>query len=175
VSRDGTVLGTGSFSTTKAGYRAMRRWFRSYGELLRVGVEATGTYGAGITRHLALAGVPVLEVTGSSPAQRRAKGKDDTLDAIAAAQAALTGQRVVVAKDRAGAVEALRVLRTTRKTAMKCRRAALQQLHNTIVAAPDEVRDQVRNLTRMQRLRTCGPIPSGFVIRWSRRKFPCDP
>ena len=38
---------------------------------------------------------------------------------------------------------------------MKCRRAALQQLHNTIVAAPEEVRDQVRNLTRMQRLRTC--------------------
>ena len=56
---------------------------------------------------------------------------------------------------RFGAVEALRVLRTTRKTAMKCRRAALQQLHNKIIAAPEEVRDQVRNLTRMQRLRTC--------------------
>ena len=38
---------------------------------------------------------------------------------------------------------------------MKCRRAALLQLHNTIVAAPDEVRDQIRNLTRMQRLRIC--------------------
>ena len=62
---------------------------------------------------------------------------------------------VQVAKDRSGTVEALRVLRTTRKTAIKCRRAALQQLHNTIVAAPEEVRDQVRNLTRMQRLRTC--------------------
>ena len=60
-----------------------------------------------------------------------------------------------MAKDRSGSVEALRVLRTTRKTAIKCRRAALQQLYNTIVAAPEEVRDQVRNLTRMQRLRTC--------------------
>ena len=47
------------------------------------------------------------------------------------------------------------MLRTTQKTAVKCRRAALQQLHNTIVAAPEDVRDQVRNLTRMQRLRTC--------------------
>jgi len=155
VSLDGAVVGTESFSTTRAGYRAMLRWFRSHGELLRVGVEATGTYGAGITRHLALAGVPVLEVTGPNRAQRRTKGKDDTLDAIAAAQAALTGQRVQVAKDRAGAVEALRVLRTTRKTATKCRRAALQQLYNTIVAAPEEVRDQVRNLTRMQLIRTC--------------------
>ena len=43
VSHDGTVLGTESFSTTRAGYRAMLRWFRSHGELLRVGVESTGT------------------------------------------------------------------------------------------------------------------------------------
>lgn len=155
VSQDGTVLGNHSFSTTRAGYRAMLRWFRSFGELVRVGVEATGSYGAGITRHLALAGIPVLEVTGPDRSLRRAKGKDDELDAIAAAQAALTGQRVQVAKDRSGGVEALRVLRTTRKTAIKCRRATLQQLHNTIVASPDEVRDQVRNLTRMQLLRTC--------------------
>lgn len=155
VSSDGSVLGSESFSTTRAGYRAMLRWFCSFGELTRVGVEATGTYGAGITRHLALAGVPVLEVTGPDRALRRAKGKDDELDAVAAAQAALTGQRVQVAKDRSGGVEALRVLRTTRKTAIKCRRATLQQLHNTIVASPDEVRDQVRNLTRMQLLRTC--------------------
>ena len=42
-----------------------------------------------------------------------------------------------------------------RRLTIKCRRAALQQLYNTIVAAPEEVRDQVRNLTRMRRLRTC--------------------
>ena len=154
VSHDGTVLGTESFSTTRAGYRAMLRWFRSHGELLRVGVESTGTYGAGITRHLALSGIPVLEVTGPDPASRRAKGKDDALDAISAAEAARTRRRVQVAKDRSGSVEALRVLRTTRKTAIKCRRAALQQLHNTIVAAPEEVRDQVRNLSRTRRYRS---------------------
>ena len=113
VSHDGTVLGTESFSTTRAGYRAMLRWFRSHGELLRVGVESTGTYGAGITRHLALSGIPVLEVTGPDPASRRAKGKDDALDAISAAEAAHTRRRVQVAKDRSGTVEALRVLRTT--------------------------------------------------------------
>lgn len=155
LSLEGELLGTRSFATTRAGYRAMLAWFRSHGEVVRVGVEQTGTYGAGLTRHLALAGIPVLEVTRPDRADRRAKGKDDTLDAIAAARAALTGRRVSVAKDRAGQVEALRVLRTTRKTAVKCRRATLQQLRNTIVAAPEEVRDQVRNLTRMQLLRTC--------------------
>ena len=165
VTLEGAVLGTESFSTTRAGYRAMLAWFRSHGELLRVGVESTGSYGAGIARHLALSGVPVLEVTGPDRAARRARGKDDALDAVAAAEAARTGCRVQVAKDRGGAAEVLRVLRTTRKTAVKCRRAALQQLHNTIVAAPDEVRDQVRNLTRMRRLRICAawrPDAAGY-------------
>ncbi len=155
VDPTGSVLGTRVFATTPAGYRAMLRWFRSRGEIVRVGVEATGSYGAGVARHLALAGIPVLEVTGPDPVRRSRQGKDDCLDAVAAAQAALWGQRVQVAKDRSGAVEALRTLRTTRRSAMKARKASLQLLHSTIVAAPDEVRDQVRNLTRMRRLRTC--------------------
>ena len=85
----------------------------------RVGVESTGTYGAGITRHLALAGIPVLDVTRPDLAARRRQGKDDQIDAVAAAHAALWGQRVQVAKDRDGAVEALRTLRTTRRSAVK--------------------------------------------------------
>jgi transposase len=94
----GEVLDTRSFATTRAGYRALLAWMRVHGEVIRVGVEQTGSYGAGLTRHLALAGVPVLEVTGPDPAIRRAKGKDDTLDAISAAKAALSGQRISVAK-----------------------------------------------------------------------------
>ena len=145
VTPDGTPLGTGSFPTTRAGYRKLLAWMRSHGKLLRVGVESTGTYGAGLVRLLAREGVPVLEVTAPDPAARRGKGKDDMIDAVAAAQAAASGQRVQVAKDRNGQVEALRVLRTTRKTAVKCRRATLQQLHNTIVAAPEDLRDELRH------------------------------
>lgn len=88
------LLDLRGFSTTRAGYRAMLAWMCSHGNLIRVGVKATGSYGAGLTRHLALAGVPVWEVTGPDTTQRRGRGKDDTLDAIAAARAALTGQRV---------------------------------------------------------------------------------
>jgi transposase len=166
VDAAGEVLATQAFATTRAGHRAMLAWYRSYGDLARVGVEATGTHGAGIARHLACAGVPVLEVTGPDRAARRGAGKDDVLDAISAARAALTGQRVQVAKDRSGTIEALRVLRTTRKTAVRCRRATLQQLHNTIVAAPDELREQLRHLTRMRRLRTCaGWRPDAIAYR----------
>jgi transposase len=122
----------------------------SFGRVEKVGVEQTGSYGAGIVRHLGLAGFPVLEVTGPDTRDRRARGNDDALDAVAAAHAALTGTRVSVAKRRDGRIEALRVLRTTRETAVKACRAALQQVRNTIVAAPDEVRDQLRRRTRMQ-------------------------
>jgi hypothetical protein len=155
VDESGAVIAIHAFSTTRAGYRALVRWMTGAGQLKRVGVEQTGSYGAGVVRHLALAGIRVLEVTEPNKAERRTRGKDDTLDAINAARAALEGKRISVAKQRDGQIEALRVLRVTRQTAVKARRAALQQLRNTIIAAPDEVRDQTRNLTRMQLIRTC--------------------
>ena len=47
------------------------------------------------------------------------------------------------------------MLRLTRAGAVKARRVALQLIQSHAVSAPDEVRDQVRNLSRMQRIRTC--------------------
>ena len=41
-----------------------------------------------------------------------------------------------------------------RKTAVSARRVALQMIQNTIVCAPDGLRDQLRSLTRMQLVRT---------------------
>ncbi len=149
------VLGTQSFSTTRAGYRALIRWLRSFGDVRRVGVEGTGSYGAGITRHLVEAGIDVLEVDRPDRFDRRRKGKDDDLDAISAARAALHNRRTSTPKSKDGAVESLRVLRVTRATAIRARRNALQLLRMSIVSAPEELRDQVRNLTRMQLIRTC--------------------
>src|SRR3954469_18396335 len=159
------VLATKSFSTTRAGYRALIRWVRSFGDVARVGVEGTGSYGAGLTRHLVEAGFDVLEVDRPDRSDRRRKGKDDDLDAISAARAALHGRRTSVPKGKSGAVESLRVLRVTRQTAVRARRNALQLLRNHIVSAPEELRDQVRNLTRMQLIRTCAswrPDTAGF-------------
>ena len=34
-----TVLGTHSFSTTRAGYRALVKWLRTFGEVTKIGVE----------------------------------------------------------------------------------------------------------------------------------------
>ena len=51
-------------------------------------------------------------------------------------------------------VESLRALKIARSTAIKARRVALQMIHALIISAPEELRDQLRNMTRMQLIRT---------------------
>src|SRR4051794_5275096 len=127
----------------------MLAWMRAFGSLQRVGVEATGTYGAGLLRHLQHAGIAVLEVTTPDTHDRRKRGKNDDLDAQNAAHAAFAGRRTVTPKGRLGLIESLRVVKACRKTAVAGRRVALPMIHNTIVAAPDELREMLRQMTRM--------------------------
>jgi hypothetical protein len=93
--------------------------------------------GPAFLRYLNTTGVDVLEVTAPDRRSRRMRGKNDHLHAELAAQAALAGQRTVTPKTRDGMIEALRVLRACRKTAVQGRRIALQVIENTIVSAPD--------------------------------------
>ena len=148
------VLGSQCFATTRHGYKQMLTWMRSFGQLRRVGVEATGTYGAGLLRYLQTAGVEVLEVTAPDKQDRRKRGKSDDLDAQNAAHAAFAGKRTVTPKSRDGMIESLRVLRACRKTAVAARRVALQMIQSTIVCAPDELRETLRKMTRLQLVRT---------------------
>jgi transposase len=148
------VLESGCFATTRHGYKQMLTWMRSFGQLRRIGIEATGTYGAGLLRYMQNAGVEVLEVTTPDTHDRRKRGKNDDLDAQNAAHAAFAGRRTVTPKSRDGMVESLRVLKACRKTAVTARRVALQMIHNTIVCAPDDLRETLRKMTRMQLIRT---------------------
>jgi transposase len=148
------VLASQCFATTRHGYKQMLTWMRSFGSLQRIGVEATGTYGAGLLRYMQKAGIEVLEVTTPDPHDRRKRGKNDDLDAQNAAHAAFAGKRTVTPKSRDGMIESLPVLKACRKTAVAARRVALQMIQNTIVCAPDELRETLRKLTRMQLIRT---------------------
>lgn len=148
------VLATASFPATRQGYGRLLAWMQSHGDLHSVGVECTGSYGAGLLRHLQRAGVEVLEVTTPDRLDRRRKGKDDDLDAQNAAHAAFAGIRTVTPRSRNGMVEALRVLKVCRKSAVAARKVALQMIQGTIISAPDPLRDRLRNMTRMQLIRT---------------------
>ena len=69
----GALLGVESFDTTRAGYRAALDWLGSFGQVELVGVEGTGSYGAGLTRHLHAEGVAVVEVDRPKPATATSK------------------------------------------------------------------------------------------------------
>jgi transposase len=155
VDSAGMVLGSAAFPTSCAGYRQLLAWMHTAGPVARVGVEGTGSYGAGICRQLTAADIEVVEVNRPDRSQRRRRGKSDVLDAVAAAEAARSGTRIAVPKSRDGQVEALRVLRLTRASAVKARTKAFQQLDQLIVTGPEQLRDQVRKLTRMELIRSC--------------------
>jgi len=148
------VLATNSFPTTRHGYRLMLAWMRSFGDLQRVGIECSGSYGAGLLRYMQAAGVHVLEVTSPDKQDRRRRGKNDDFDAESAAHAAFAQRHAVTPRSRDGMVESLRVLRVCRKTAVQAKRIALQMIQTTIVCAPDKIRDPLRQMTRMQLIRT---------------------
>jgi transposase len=72
--------------------------------LIRVGVEGTGSYGAGLAAALTERGVELVEVNRPNRVIRRARGKSDPIDAEAAARAALNGVATAVPKARTSVV-----------------------------------------------------------------------
>ncbi len=104
----GGLLGVAEFPTTPAGHRRLAKFLASFGTLTRVGVEGTGSYGAGLSRYLRGSGVEVVEVDRPNRQSRRRTGKSDPVDAIEAARAALSGRAQGAGKSRDGNVEAIR-------------------------------------------------------------------
>jgi transposase len=142
----GTLLGVESFATTENGYKKLLGWLSDFGPVELVGVEGTGSYGAGLTRHLHAERVRVVEVDRPNRQRRRLKGKSDPQDAISAARAALSGDAIGEAKTRDGNVESMRVLRVARSSARKGRTQALNQMRGLISTAPEPIRAELRGL-----------------------------
>src|SRR5262249_16373460 len=84
LDQTGRVLGDHEFPATAAGYRALLAWLCSFGRVVKVGIEGTGTFGAGLARYLASEQVALVEVDRPDRKTRRAKGKSDPIDAISA-------------------------------------------------------------------------------------------
>lgn len=143
----GRHLGTATFPATTEGYGALRAWLQSFGTVARVGVEGTGSYGAGLTRDLRAAGLEVVEVNRPNRQLRRRLGKSDPVDAEAAARAALAGQALGTPKAQDGRVEVIRLLRVQRRSAIKARTQAANQLHAVVATAPEALRSKLRELS----------------------------
>jgi transposase len=127
-------------------------------------VEGAGHYAAGLARHLSGRGETVLEIGRGPRDERRLRGKDDSLDAIRAARAALASETLTL--PRAGQRrEALRLLLLARRSAVDVRREALVQLRSVIVTCPDRLREQLRGLPAGRLIGRCSRLrrPSGYT------------
>lgn len=162
----GRVLGTQSFPVNAKGYEALLAWMASFGILAKVGVEGTGSYGAGLARHITAQGVAVVEVIRPNRQTRRRRGKSDPTDAEAAARAALNGEASGTPKTRDGTVEAIRALRVARRGALKARTQASNQLRDLVITAPEVLRERLVGLASEERVDIAGRFRPGEL---------CDP
>ena len=136
----GGLLGVAEFPVTPVGYARLLDWLGGFGTVCLVGIEGTGSYGAGLARHVAAAGVRVVEVDRSDRQDRRRQGKSDPLDAVSAARAAQSGRARGAPKGRDGTVEAIRVLMVAKRSARSERIQTLNQARALILTGPDDLR-----------------------------------
>jgi transposase len=144
----GGLLAVAEFPTTAAGHRELLGWLSGFGPVGRVGVEGTGSYGAGLARFLRAAGVQVVEVDRPNRQARRRSGKSDPLDAVEAARAALSGRASGAAKSRDGNVEAIRALVVAKRSARSAKIQTLNQIRHLSFTAPEELRQRLAGVSR---------------------------
>jgi transposase len=139
----GALLSTKSFPTTTSGYRQLLDWLSGFGEIDALAVESTGAYAAALVRYLREHDITVVEVNQPHAHTRRRVGKSDPIDAEMAARLFQAGKAKVIPKQTDGIVESIRTLRVARNSAVKSRSAALVQVRDLIITAPQELRDQL--------------------------------
>jgi len=147
LDRLGRRLGEVKVPTTAEGYGRVLRWAEGFGPVRCAGIEGTGSYGAGLARHLKAAGIAVLEVERPKRRHLRRRGKSDPIDAEAAARAVLAGQAAGEPKSGDGRTEMIRTFRSARQSAVKARSQAANQLQSFVVTAPEKLRHRLRGLS----------------------------
>src|SRR6185312_3639991 len=96
----GGLPGVQVFPAAAAGYARLLGWLGGFGPVCLVGIEGTGSYGAGLARHITAAGVRVVEVDRSDRQDRRRQGKSDP--SMPSALPGLPCQAGPAARPRAG-------------------------------------------------------------------------
>ena len=155
IDDNGRLLGHREFPANARGYAAMLTWMRSRGRIVSIGVESTGNFGAALTRSLADAGEVVVEVNKPNRQARHMDGKSDRLDAEQIARAVLAETGTATPKSKSGPVEAIRMLRVARASAVRSRTQAFNNLFHTMISAPTEVRDELVDLTKRTFVNRC--------------------
>src|SRR3954453_21165749 len=148
---------------TLAGFADLLRFCQGHvgaeGQLIAFGVEGTGSYGIGLARFLRRHGLTVHEVhRPPRRGERRMSGKSDSIDAEHAARQVLTGSPMAVPKTADGQIEALRLLKVARDSAVKAQTSAMITLKATLVTASDQLRAELEPLTDHKLVLACAAL-----------------
>jgi transposase len=157
----GGRLGEVMIAANPDGYASLVAWATELGVVARFGVEGTGSYGSGLARFLRRHGQVVSEV--SRPprkGERRRAGKSDAIDAEHAAREVLAGKAQATPKLADGAIEAIRLVKIARDTAVKAHSQAMITLKATLVTASDALRAELEPLTDFRLIEACAALPA---------------
>jgi transposase len=150
----GATITTITISNDDAGFVEALAWIAEHapGPRLVVGLEGTRSYGIGLARAAAAAGLSVVEVERPRRVARR-RGKSDPLDAhLAAVQVlALSADRLPTARAD-GDREALRILLGARAELSTSRTKQINRLRALLLAGDDTDRDLARGALTDKRL-----------------------
>lgn len=136
------------FPANPDGYADMLTWATGLGDLHAFGVEGCGSYGSGLARFLRRHEHNVREVARPPrKGERRLSGKSDAIDAEHAARVLLSGTGSVTPKLANGQIEAIRLIKIARDTAVTGHSRAIITLKAVLVTASDELRLDLEPLT----------------------------
>lgn len=155
----GGRLGELGIVANNDGYAELLTWALALGDVHAFGVEGCGSYGLPLARFLRRHGHAPVEV--SRPprkGERRLSGKSDAIDAEHAARMVLAGGPTITPKLADGQVEAIRLVKIARDTAVKSHTTAIITLKAVLVTAPQELRDQLEPLTDFKLVTACAAV-----------------
>jgi transposase len=150
----GRPLAAVQIPNTDAGFAALLAWLSEHAPGLNivVGIEGTRSYGIGVARALAAAGLTVVEVDPAKH-ERRGKGKSDPIDAHHAVLAVLGMDTAKLPTPRAdGNREALRILLIAREEMATTHTAQTNRLRALLLAGNDTDRELARGTLTLTRL-----------------------
>lgn len=147
---------------TPAGYAELLTWALSLGRIYKFGVEGCGSYGTGLAKFLRRHGYPPVEVARPPrKGERRLSGKSDAIDAEHAARLVLSGSGTATPKLANGQVEAIRLIKIARDTAVKAHTSTIITLKAVLVTAADDLRLKLEPLSDLQLVRACAALEVG--------------
>ena len=139
----GRILSEGIFPADAAGYDAIAQAIGRPDDCMVIGMEGTGSYGAGAKRRLQELGYEVVEVVRPKREKRRLGDvKNDLADAERAARDALAGKASGKPKAGNGWVESLRFRMVAREVAVRTSTSAANSIHALMVTAPNPIRER---------------------------------